>query len=481
MNTMTAEQSALWRRIEAYSFDAPGATRTFAARLVEKQGWTLPFAQRAIEEYRRFTFLAKASSHFVSPSKVVDEVWHQHLLYTQSYWNDFCPNVLNRPLHHFPANGVPGEAAMHVDWYLRTLESYSQYFGWPPVNIWPSGKASQEPDDSRPETITEHARVSPTRRFWRNCSWAAALILLVLLAGCAGGPVLWPLNLKGPDFLSLFAGLLGALILLTIAVSVLIRCAEYSHDDPRDELDDNEIAYLSGKTPRLVGMIATRLSRDGHLEVAGDSGLLVQKTPLPLDTHPLDQEVVSLLNQGRSLYQISRQIKPDVEPIRQRLAGLGLLVSDASNGWSRVILCVLSLSLVVLGIAKLVVGLQLNKPIGFLIALLFTAVLLLVIACQAAHRSYWGSEILSRLTNEHSKLKKYGTELVGGQRLPLALALFGPAVLYQTEYERLRKVIVPGQANSSSGCSSGAEACGGGAGCGGGGCGGGGCGGCGGG
>ena len=34
----------------------------------------------------------------IGPSDEVDQAWHLHLVYTRSYWGEFCPNVLGKPL-----------------------------------------------------------------------------------------------------------------------------------------------------------------------------------------------------------------------------------------------------------------------------------------------------------------------------------------------------------------------------------------------
>ena len=47
------------------------------------QGWTHEQALEAIEEYRRFCFLACVAGAAVTPSDQVDEVWHQHLTHTR--------------------------------------------------------------------------------------------------------------------------------------------------------------------------------------------------------------------------------------------------------------------------------------------------------------------------------------------------------------------------------------------------------------
>ena len=57
---MTESEADLYRRIELFSFDAPGATYTFAQRLAKENGWSPAFVDRAILEYRRFTFFFSA-------------------------------------------------------------------------------------------------------------------------------------------------------------------------------------------------------------------------------------------------------------------------------------------------------------------------------------------------------------------------------------------------------------------------------------
>ena len=74
----------------------------FAKRLSRENGWSIHYTARAIAEYNRFVYLAAVSPTPVTPSEVVDKVWHLHLLYTRSYWQGLCAEVLGRPLHHDP-------------------------------------------------------------------------------------------------------------------------------------------------------------------------------------------------------------------------------------------------------------------------------------------------------------------------------------------------------------------------------------------
>ncbi|MCA9447938.1 MAG: hypothetical protein KC931_12545 [Candidatus Omnitrophica bacterium] len=128
----------LWAKIQEFEIDDPESSLTFSKRLARENEWTHPFALRAIEEYKKFVYLAVISGHPVTPSIEVDQVWHLHLTYTKSYWEDFCGGVLGRPFHHNPTKGGKQEGEKFDKWYNQTLESYRQYFGQePPADLWP--------------------------------------------------------------------------------------------------------------------------------------------------------------------------------------------------------------------------------------------------------------------------------------------------------------------------------------------------------
>ncbi|MGF2075510.1 glycine-rich domain-containing protein, partial [Enterococcus casseliflavus] len=89
-------------------------------RLARENGWKLEFTRRVVAEYKRFIFLAIVAGHAVTPSQQVDQAWHLHLLYTRSYWDDFCGQVLGLRIHHGPTQGGSAEQAKYRDWYDRT-------------------------------------------------------------------------------------------------------------------------------------------------------------------------------------------------------------------------------------------------------------------------------------------------------------------------------------------------------------------------
>ncbi len=148
----------LWLRLKHYHFDdlvpsqlrdrvramfggTDASTQAFASKLVRKLGWTRVFALRAIEEYRKFVYLGMVSESSVTPPRVIDQVWHEHLLFSRAY-RDFCRDVLERDFDHNPEL-LPSEQqteAFHAQ-YDATLELYRDEFNMtPPADIWGTPK-----------------------------------------------------------------------------------------------------------------------------------------------------------------------------------------------------------------------------------------------------------------------------------------------------------------------------------------------------
>jgi hypothetical protein len=132
----TQSERELWERIERHDFE-PDHPLNFTKRLARDRDWTLQEARAAIGGYRRFCFLAGVSSSQVTPSEAVDEVWHQHLIYSRDYWDVWCGQVLKFPLHHDPTPGGPEAQRRYRQQYAETLALHERYFGAPDPDLWP--------------------------------------------------------------------------------------------------------------------------------------------------------------------------------------------------------------------------------------------------------------------------------------------------------------------------------------------------------
>lgn len=195
---MTLSNPDLWRRIESFEIDDGVPTLTFAARLARENGWTPEFARRVVTEYKRFVYLAMVAGHRVTPSEHVDQAWHLHLTYTDSYWKRLCTHVLPRALEHTPTRGGEMEDDKFEDWYARTLESYEREFGGtPPRDIWPDAATRFEHDlQWRRVNTADHLVLS--RRTTGGlvvltgfALCAAAVIGVLESVGTAAGPGRW--------------------------------------------------------------------------------------------------------------------------------------------------------------------------------------------------------------------------------------------------------------------------------------------------
>ena len=97
--------------------------------------WTNDRAELAVEEYKKFLVLnALYPDDRIVPSRLVDDVWHTHILDTRKYAAD-CENLLGFFLHHFPYFGQRGDADQRDSAYETTNLLYEREFGLSPLGV----------------------------------------------------------------------------------------------------------------------------------------------------------------------------------------------------------------------------------------------------------------------------------------------------------------------------------------------------------
>lgn len=79
----------------SYEFD------DLICRMVDKHGWTEEKARSVFGETKQFLVNAAVSRIPTAPSKDVDEVWHNFILYTIEY-AEFCQRYFGKFIHHVP-------------------------------------------------------------------------------------------------------------------------------------------------------------------------------------------------------------------------------------------------------------------------------------------------------------------------------------------------------------------------------------------
>jgi hypothetical protein len=73
--------------------------------MMYKHNWNETRVDLAIEEYRKFAFLAKFkhADDYTAPPGDVDDIWHEHILSTKKYSND-TEKYFGYYFHHGPSN-----------------------------------------------------------------------------------------------------------------------------------------------------------------------------------------------------------------------------------------------------------------------------------------------------------------------------------------------------------------------------------------
>lgn len=461
---------ALWARIEAHPFERPSIALDFTRRLARQLGWSLDMARTAVGEYRRFCFLAMVSrGHPMTPSEEVDEVWHLHLTFTRDYWERWCGNALRRPLHHDPTEGGPAENARYRAQYAETLALYERYFGPPPEAFWP-GTAQRFAGAPRYRQV-DGARmfVLPRPRLPRlsRASLLAGVIAL-LWSGPAsarevGIETTWNvLDWTAGPFLTLYIPLMLIATALAYALSENLRDTGRRGDARR--LDTLSIAYLIDGSDHAADTLLLQAAIENRVRFDKKRTWLEQTaTTAPDRLEPFGPPPPGGYRRKTLLKYFARS--RHAQEIRRDLERRNLLLDEARVRLMRTAIRLSAGPVLLLGLAKLVVGSSRGKPVGYLFMIaLIAAIANIILMARNLHRTRDGNDVVRNLRKDRSRAMRAPLQA----ELPLAFAVLGAPALAGTDYSALAAQI-------STGCGGGGD---GGGGCGGGG-GGGGCGGCG--
>lgn len=428
----------LYNRIQAFSLDRPNAQLSFSKRLAKDNGWSSDYARRAIEEYKKFVFLAVVAGHPVTPSDQVDQVWHLHLSYTRSYWQEFCPKILHSTLHHEPTSGGSSEQLKFDDWYNKTLESYQLFFSHnPPIDIWPKSKDRFGRDLHFLRINTQQNWILPKPKleiFFKlqrgnSVTFLLLLFLSIFMTSCQVISKLPnPINFTGAEFLTFYiaAGVIG--IAFASWLRFYLRLPENTNKQ-HPELNTYEIAFLAGGNERMIITAIASLIKQGYVELKKEKlrSKLVLKSMLDHNADPVEKAVLQFIAITNGDLKEVLQKTPKVEDmIRSRLQNFGLFLNNEQQLKAQIYPSLIVVILLGLGLGKLLVGISRDKPIGFLVICIF---ILLYFGARffikPPHRSLYGDRALNGLTARSQDLKTTQSD----SEIPLAVALFGITVL----------------------------------------------------
>lgn len=477
----------MWAKLESLQLDNNNAVLDFSARLSKENGWTRAFTARAIQEYKRFLLLAMIADHPVTPSEAVDQVWHLHLVYTRSYWQDLCANVLGRPLHHEPtAGGLDEGAKFHLQ-YERTLSSYRRIFGEePPADTWLSAEECFKPklnrwvDVSRHWTLPKPAWLKRLRPRYVIPA-AAAGTLALTLAGCSELNVF---DYRGEEFLKFYLTGFGLAFLLSLLF------LHNARSDRQERLSDElltgpyEIAFLGGGGRRMVDAALAALFTRGLLKLDAPKNARATIGAAhdgdDTDLHPIEHQVWRALPTGSNaeVQQVRKALIPATQAMQESLAERGFVFRPSQLTRLSWFAALPMLLMLIAGVIKVCIGISRDKPVIFLIVCLFVSVLVLCLRVSSIRkRTAAGEALWDRLRHKqrvNPLVEREGRHVLDPTLAAMTVAIVGSTALATPSYQPLHAVIYRQAPGSSGGCgtggcgsSSGGGGCGGGCGCGG--------------
>ena len=260
---MNIQELTTWNSLCSLDFDAADVAFPFSARLARENRWPRAFAVRAIEEYRKFCFLAVHAGHPVTPSDEVDQVWHLHLTYSGHYWDTLCRDTLETPLHHGPTEGGAAEDRKFHGWYDNTLASYRRYFGEPPKDLWP---AAEERFDARHEFVRIDRRDVVTLD--------RALLKRAVLAALAGGGVLSVATAiaqaEGGAGSDTGGALLAVLAVIGVAIALIATAVRSGRGGKRRHSKRRDEAAAAGAAPIYMSSDGSHCPPGADCNTSGD-------------------------------------------------------------------------------------------------------------------------------------------------------------------------------------------------------------------
>lgn len=352
----------LWDKVVAFDFDNPPAEYSFTIRLADENHWTKSFTNQAILEYKKFMYLAATSNGMVSPSKIVDIVWHQHLIFTQSY-DQFC-DTLGKNIQHIPSTHDKKDFKKFQEAATRTKQLYIASFGEQPKNIW------------KHEDMLDSLNLRKSR---------LGLTTFILIGVVAFLGALFPLaevlepvykTINGPDFLK---GLLFLSVVTFILLEVFNQVQLKKIITKADKhsflykLKPSELIYLKTQKPaKAINGYVDQLVASGTIQVGSDYKMKVKGRKTD-GTQEQETVVAALKDMGRTHYPaLLQQLvgKPIFRNTTETMKKLkGYLSKSSQFGAIFYLNFAVIWGLAMIAATRILVGVNRDKPVMYLIVL----------------------------------------------------------------------------------------------------------------
>jgi uncharacterized protein (TIGR04222 family) len=261
-----------------------------------------------------------------------------------------------------------------------------------------------------------------------------------------------PLDWQGPEFLSLYVPLLIGGFLVALLIRHLLRLPAGGPMYLSKRTDPYEVAALDGRDTLIEAVVGALFHRnalrlEGRRIATGDA--------LAADAAPVERSVFECAATGdMTLGALRRALIHDIENYRRRLSQKGLVLDEFRARPLRLLPSLVYGAILLLGVAKIFMGLSRDRPVMFLVLLVPLGALGLLVLGRRPWRTRLGDTTLKALREEHQALRTTATAgdssgTLDGRELALAVGLFGPAMLVPLGYSHLRRTLHPTSSGSS--------------------------------
>jgi hypothetical protein len=126
------KDSLLWNKLLSWDLSR---VKDF---LVKRMSYNLEDAEEIEYEYKKFLFLnIKYAGNRIPMSKLVDDIWHAHLLHTRNY-SKLCSEVAGFFIHHTPTNTDEENIELEPLYLNNTRGFMKESFGEVNEKFWPA-------------------------------------------------------------------------------------------------------------------------------------------------------------------------------------------------------------------------------------------------------------------------------------------------------------------------------------------------------
>jgi len=361
--------AVLWEEVLKFELDNPNDEYGFLTRLAFENKWTLYFTETAILEYKKFMYLASVSNEMVSPSEIVDIVWHQHLIFTTSY-SDFC-TLLSKRIEHIPSTHNRSEAEKFHKAKERTKELYEQNFGKQPEVIW---EYSNELDSLNLDK--SKVEINRLKKMFLGLFAVFIFPIYYIIK-----PIL--IQIQNPDFLIFY------ILLFVAVIALLMLFVKTAFNSLFESIKSNfilanlspfELVFLqNNKLEFVIHGVVNNLISNKKIEVLGNNRLnLIDES---LTDNKYENCVIEIMKEYEpipypQLFKIVAQ-KPIFEQLEKAVIRIRQKITDSKQFMQIIKIAMLILGLILsIGFSRLISGIFRDKPVVYLVLVLFTLVII---------------------------------------------------------------------------------------------------------